>query len=227
MAVENLSIGADWGGYVIAGVAGTGGMGVVYKAVQRALGRTVALKVIRPEIAESREFRWRFLREATLASTVDHPHVVTVLDVGDHEDLLYMAMQWVDGGDLRALLGRASRLTADRAVLIGVQLAEALQSLAEAGLVHRDVKPSNVLVRDLAGRDYVYLTDFGVAKVPGTDDNLTRTGWQVGTSGYMSPEQVRGEPADSRSDLYALGCIVFEALTGARPFSGANDVALR
>jgi serine/threonine protein kinase len=154
MAGENLGIGADFGGYVIAGVAGTGGMGVVYKAVQRALGRTVALKVIRPEIAESREFRWRFLREATLASTVDHPHIVTVLDVGDHEDLLYMAMQWVDGVDLRALLGRASRLTADRAVLIGVQLAEALEALAEAGLVHRDVKPSNVLVRDLAGHDY-------------------------------------------------------------------------
>jgi YVTN family beta-propeller protein len=226
MAGENLSIGDDFGGYVIAGIAGTGGMGVVYKAVQRALGRTVALKLIRPEIAESREYRWRFLREATLASTVDHPHIVTVFDIGDHEDLLYIAMQWVDGVDLRALLGRAPRLTADRAVLIGVQLAGALQALAEAGLVHRDVKPSNVLVRDLAGHDYVYLTDFGVAKLPGANDNLTRTGWQVGTSGYMSPEQVRGEPADSRSDLYALGCIVFEALTGTRPFSGDNELAV-
>jgi serine/threonine-protein kinase len=226
MAGENLSIGQDFGGYAIAGVAGSGGMGVVYRAVQRALSRTVALKVIRAEIAQSPEYRWRFLREAELASAVNHPNIVPVYDAGDHGGLLYMAMQWVDGVDLRTLIGRESRLDPNRAVRIGVQLAGALQALATAGLVHRDIKPSNVLVRDLGGQDHVYLTDFGIAKVPGADDNLTRTGWLVGTPGYMSPEQFRGEPADARSDLYALGCVAFEALTGKAPFSGHNDHAV-
>jgi serine/threonine protein kinase, bacterial len=225
--MDDLGVGQDLGGYAIVEVAGEGGMGIVYKAEQRALSRTVALKVIRPEIAQSREYRWRFLREAKLAAAVDHPHVVSVFDVGDHDGRLYMAMQWIDGTDLRTLLDRQERLAADRAVAVGVQLAGALDAVAGAGLVHRDVKPSNVLIRDLGGHDHAYLTDFGVAKVPGAEDNLTRAGWQVGTSGYMSPEQVRGEQPDARSDLYALGCVLFEAMTGERPFDGDNDLAVR
>jgi serine/threonine protein kinase, bacterial len=227
MVTDDLPAGQEFGGYVIVGMAGSGGMGVVYRAEQRDLGRTVALKVIRPEIAESREYRLRFLREAKLASAVDHPHIVSVFEVGEQVGRLYIAMQWVDGLDLRTLLDREPRLDPGRAVRIGVQLAGALDALGSAGLVHRDVKPSNVLVRNIDGQDHAYLTDFGVAKLPGADDNLTRTGLQVGTSGYMAPELVRGEQPNSRSDLYALGCIMFEALTGQRPFAGDNDSAVR
>jgi serine/threonine protein kinase len=223
----DLRIGEAFGAYVIAGVAGSGGMGVVYRAEQRSLGRMVALKVIRPEIAGSGDYRTRFLREARLAAVVDHPHVVTVFDVGEQAGLLYLAMQWVDGLDLRALLDAQHRLDPDRAVRIGVQVAFALGAVHEAGLIHRDVKPSNVLVRDIGGHDHAYLTDFGVAKMPDGQGDLTRTGWVIGTSGYLSPEQIRGEEPGPRSDLYALGCVIFEALTGQRPFGGGNDAAVR
>jgi len=222
-----LSAGQTFGAYHIAGVAGSGGMGVVYRAEQRSLGRTVALKVIRPEVAESGDYRSRFLREARLAAAVDHPHVVSVFDVGEYAGRLYLTMQWIDGTDLRALMEGHQSLDPERTVRIGVQQASALQAVHEAGFVHRDIKPSNVLVRDIGGQDHSYLTDFGVAKVPDAQDDLTRTGWTIGTSGYMSPEQIRGEQLDPRSDLYALGCIIFEALTGQRPFSAENDMAVR
>lgn len=223
----DLRAGETFGAYVIAGVAGSGGMGVVYRAEQRSLSRTVALKVIRPEIAGPGEYRMRFLREARLAAVVDHPHVVTVFDVGEQAGLLYLAMQWVDGLDLRALLDAQYRLDPDRAVRIGVQVAFALSAVHEAGLIHRDVKPSNVLVRDIGGRDHAYLTDFGVAKMPDGQGDLTRTGWVIGTSGYLSPEQIRGEEPGPCSDFYALGCVIFEALTGRRAFGGENDAAVR
>jgi protein kinase-like protein len=222
----DLRNGETFGAYDIAGVAGSGGMGVVYRAEQRSLGRTVALKVIRPQIAGSGDYRSRFLREARIAAAVDHPHVVTVFEVGEQAGLLYLAMQWVDGIDLRALLDGQHRLAPDRAVRIGAQVASALGAVHEAGLIHRDVKPSNVLVRDIGGHDHAYLTDFGVAKMPGAHGDLTRTGWVIGTAGYLSPEQIRGEGAGPRSDLYALGCVLFEALTGQRPFGGENDAAV-
>jgi serine/threonine protein kinase len=222
-----LSAGQTFGGYHIVGLVGSGGMGLVYRAEQRILGRTVALKVIRPEIAESGDYRARFLREARFAAAVDHPHVVSVFDAGEHDGRLYLAMQWVDGLDLGTLIDREQRLAPERAVLIGVQLAQALQAVHDAGLVHRDVKPSNVLVRDIGGHDHAYLTDFGIAKAPAAQDSLTRTGWVIGTPGYLSPEQIRGQQPGPRSDLYALGCIIFEALTGQRPFGGDDDLAAR
>src|SRR5215468_7629951 len=201
-------------------------MGLVYRAEQRILGRTVALKVIRAEIAESGDYRERFLREVRFAAAVDHPHVVSVFDAGEQEGRLYLAMQWVDGPDLGTLIDRQQRLAPERVVLIGMQLAQALQAVHDAGLVHRDVKPSNVLVRDIGGRDHAYLTDFGIAKAPAAQDGLTRTGSVIGTPGYLSPEQIRGQQPAPRSDLYALGCIIFEALTGQRPFPG-DDLAAR
>ena len=222
-----LSEGQTFGGYHIIELVGSGGMGLVYRAEQRILGRTVALKVIRPEIAESGDYRSRFLREARFAAAVDHPHVVSVFDAGEQDGRLYLTMQWVDGTDLGSLIEREQRLAPERTVLIGVQLAEALQAVHDAGLVHRDVKPSNVLVRDIGGRDYAYLTDFGIAKAPAAQDSLTRTGWVIGTPGYLSPEQVRGQSPGPRSDLYALGCVIFEALTGQPPFQGDNDLAAR
>ncbi len=222
-----LSDGQTFGGYHIVDLVGSGGMGLVYRAEQRILGRTVALKVIRPEIAESGDYRARFLREARFAAAVDHPHVVSVFDAGEQDGRLYLAMQWIDGLDLGTLIDREQRLAPERAVLIGVQLAQALQAVHDAGLVHRDVKPSNVLVRAIGGHDYAYLTDFGIAKAPAAQDSLTRTGWVIGTPGYLSPEQIRGQQPGPRSDLYALGCIIFEALTGQRPFGGDDDPAAR
>jgi serine/threonine protein kinase len=221
-----LREGQTFGGYHIVELVGSGGMGLVYRAEQRILGRTVALKVIRPEIAESGDYRSRFLREARLAAAVDHPHVVSVFDVGENDGRLYLTMQWVDGLELGTLIDRHQRLAPERTVLIGVQLAGALQAVHDAGLVHRDVKPSNVLVRDIGGHDHAYLTDFGIAKAPGAQDNLTRTGLVMGTPGYLSPEQIRGQRPGPGSDLYALGCIIFEALTGQRPFRDENDLAM-
>jgi serine/threonine protein kinase len=225
---DELKVGDRLGDFEIVEVAGAGGMGVVYKARQRSLDRIVALKVIRDEIASEAEFRERFLREAKLAASVDHPHVVTVYDVGDEDGRLYLVMQWIDGSDLRQLLDSSGRLTPKRAISIGTQLAGALDALhGVSGLVHRDVKPANVLLREVAGEDHAYLTDFGIAKPPESIENLTRTGSTIGTTGYLAPEQIQGKEAGPRSDLYSLGCLVFEMLTGKTPFSGENELAVR
>jgi serine/threonine protein kinase len=225
---EELTVGDRLGDFEIIEIAGAGGMGVVYKARQRSLDRDVALKVIRDEIASESEYRERFLREAKLAASVDHPNVVTVYDVGDDDGRLYLVMQWIDGRDLRQLLDASGRLTPKRAVSIGTQLAGALEALhGVSGLVHRDVKPANVLLREVAGEDHAYLTDFGIAKPPDAVENLTRTGSTVGTTGYLAPEQIQGREAGPRSDLYSLGCLVFEMLTGRTPFAGENELAVR
>jgi serine/threonine protein kinase len=214
--------------YEIMSVAGFGGMGVVYKARQRSLGRLVALKVIREEIACTGEYRERFLREARLAASVAHPHVVSIYDVGERDDQLFLAMQWIDGDDLMRVLEQTGRLAPKRAVEITCQIARALDAAHTiAGLVHRDIKPANVLLGRVGADDHAYLTDFGVAKPADSSDNLTQTGWVVGTSGYLSPEQIRGGEPGPRSDLYALGCLFFQVLTGRAPFIAENDMALR
>jgi serine/threonine protein kinase len=223
-----LSEGVLLGDYEIVGVVGTGGMGVVYRARQRSLGRVVALKVIRDDIASAAEYRERFLREARLAASVDHPNVVPVFDVGEYDGRLVLAMQWVDGQDLRTVLAQSGRLEPNRAIELVCQLASALEAVhSAAGLVHRDVKPGNVLLRNVGGSEHAYLTDFGVARPGGSDGQFTQTGGVVGTTGYLSPEQIRGAEPDSRSDLYALGCLFFEAVTGRPPFTGDNEMALR
>jgi serine/threonine protein kinase len=225
---EELKVGDRLGDFEVLEVAGAGGMGVVYKASQQSLDRDVALKVIRDEIASEPEYRERFLREAKLAASVDHPNVVTVYDVGSDDERLYLVMQWIDGTDLRQLLDRSGRLTPKRAIALGTQLAGALDAVHEAsGLVHRDVKPANVLLREVAGEDHAYLTDFGIAKPPEALEGLTRTGSTVGTTGYLAPEQIQGQEAGPRSDLYSLGCLVFEMLTGRTPFTGENELAVR
>jgi tRNA A-37 threonylcarbamoyl transferase component Bud32 len=225
---EEMKAGERLGDFEIVEVAGAGGMGVVYKARQQSLDRDVALKVIRDEIAAEPEYRQRFLREAKLAASVDHPHVVTVYDVGEEDGRLYLVMQWIDGSDLRQVLDSSGRLTPKRVIAIGGQLAGALDAVHEAsGLVHRDVKPANVLLREVGGEDHAYLTDFGVAKPPEALEMLTRTGSTVGTTGYLAPEQIQGKEAGPRSDLYSLGCLTFEMLTGKRPFDGENELAVR
>jgi serine/threonine-protein kinase len=225
---EGLKPGDKLGDFEIASIVGAGGMGVVYKARQQALERDVALKVIRDEIASEPEFRERFMREAKLAASVDHPHVVTVYDVGDEDGRLYLVMQWIDGTNLRQLLDSSGRLPPKRAIAIGTQLAGALDAVhAISGLVHRDVKPANVLVREVAGNEHAYLTDFGIAKPSEAAESLTRTGSTVGTTGYLAPEQIQGKPASPRSDLYSLACLVFEMMTGEPPFKGENELAVR
>jgi serine/threonine protein kinase len=216
------------GDFEIISVAGTGGMGIVYKAKQKSLDRDVALKVIREEIAGEPEFRQRFMREARLAASVDHPNVVTVYDVGSEDDRLFLVMQWIDGSDVKEQLQESGRFPPKRAIAIGSQIAGALDALhSVSGLIHRDVKPANVLLRTVDGDDHAYLTDFGIAKPPEALENLTKTGSTVGTTGYLSPEQIQGAEAGPGSDLYALGCLVFEMLTGKPPFEGENELALR
>lgn len=225
---KGLKPGDKLGDFEIASIVGAGGMGVVYKARQQALERDVALKVIRDEIASEPEFRERFMREAKLAASVDHPHVVTVYDVGDEDGRLYLVMQWIDGTNLRQLLDSSGRLPPKRAIAIGTQLAGALDAVhAISGLVHRDVKPANVLVREVAGEEHAYLTDFGIAKPSEAVESLTRTGSTVGTTGYLAPEQIQGKPASPRSDLYSLACLVFEMMIGEPPFKGENELAVR
>lgn len=222
----DLSEGQMFGAYRLIGLAGAGGMGVVYRAEQQPLGRIVALKVIRPEVAGSSDYQARFLREARLAAAVNHPHIVPVFDFGEHAGRLYLAMQWIDGVEFGRLMEGGQPVAPERAVRIGTQVASALQAIHNAGMLHRDVKPANILVRDMNGEDHAYLTDFGIAKLAEAGGGLTRTGWMIGTTGYLSPEQIRGHQPDGRSDLYALGCVMFEAITGQRPFTGENDQAL-
>jgi serine/threonine protein kinase len=222
-----LAAGTLFGQYEIYGVAGRGGMGVVYRARQLRLERDVALKVISQEIAGGPDFRERFARESRLAAAIDHPHVVSVYDAGEDDGELYIAMQWIEGSDLRMLLDEGGELPPRRAVTIAAQIADALEAAHRKGLVHRDVKPGNILVRRIGGHDHAYLTDFGVARPLEAASSLTRTGQVLGTAGYLAPEQIRGETGDHRCDIYALGCVLFEMLTGEQPFTAENEMALR
>lgn len=215
------------GDYQIQGIAGRGGMGVVYKAEQISLSRTVALKVLKAELTNAGDFRARFLREARLAASVDHPNVVTVYDMGEDNGQLFLVMQWVPGSDLRTVLGREGAMDSYRVSILVRQIASALDAVHSAGLLHRDIKPSNVLLRQVGSQDHAYLTDFGVAVAPDSPEQLTGSGAVVGTTGYISPEQIMGQAPDTRSDLYALGCLTFELLTGRPPFQAENEMGLR
>ena len=226
VGVDSLTTGRIIGDYEIESIAASGGMGVVYRATQRSLGRRVALKVIRTEIAADPEYRARFMRESRQAAAVDHPNVVSVHEVGNHEGQLFLAMQWIEGTDLNELIGRTGPLPPDQAVRITLQLAGALQAVHDAGLIHRDVKPANVLLRQVGGEDHAYLTDFGVAKPLQAEEKFTKSGFTVGTSGYMAPEQILGREPLPQSDIYALGCVFFRLLTGSAPFPADNDIAL-
>jgi serine/threonine protein kinase len=205
--------------YRVERIAGRGGMGVVYRAIQQRLCRPVALKVITPALARDEAFRQRFVREAAIAGSIDHPNVVPVYSAGEDAGHLYLAMRWVEGDDLRGLVERDGPLPAARAVEIVAAVGEALDAAHARGLVHRDVKPANVLVGD-----HVYLGDFGLARDAGDEESgVTRTGQLVGTVEYVAPEQVLGRPATAATDVYGLGCVLFFALTGRAPFGSRSE----
>jgi serine/threonine protein kinase len=223
--VAEISIGSVLAGYRIEGLAGEGGMGRVYRATQMGLNRHVALKLIMPELATEPDFRARFERESRLTASIEHPNVIPVYEAGDAEGQLFIAMRWVEGTDMRSVILTEGRLDADRAIGIVEQVAAALDAAHSGGLVHRDVKPANVMLTTAHGQEHVYLTDFGLTKRAGSGTALTRTGAFVGTPDYMPPEQIKGERSDARTDVYALGCLLFHALTGRTPYDRDTEVA--
>src|SRR3954447_4645673 len=212
-------------GYRIEALAGEGGMGVVYRATQLALGRPVAVKLISPKLAANPRFRERFQRESRLAASIDHPNVIPVYEAGEADGSLFLSMRWVEGSDLETLIRRSGGMEPERAVRIVCQVAAALDAAHGRRLVHRDVKPANVLVVGDRGDEHVYLTDFGLVKRMSGTGQLTRSGQLLGTIDYIAPEQIQGKGQDPRTDVYSLGCVLFHCLTGRVPFEADNEVA--
>jgi len=215
-------IGTEIGGFRIESEIGRGGMGVVYLARQASPDRRVALKVITPTLANDPTFRERFQRETDAAASIEHPNIVPIYGAGESKGQLYLAMRYVPGTDLGTLIAREGPLEPGRAARICTQVAESLGAAHERGVVHRDVKPGNVLVQ---ANDHAYLTDFGLVRRTEIDTGITKTGQLTGTVDYVAPEQIRGEPVDARADIYSLGCVLFECLTGEPPFRRDSEVA--
>jgi serine/threonine protein kinase len=215
-------IGTEVAGFRIDSVLGRGGMSVVYVAEQLRLGRKVALKVLTTELAWDEQFRERFVRESHIAAAIDHPNIIPIYDAGEADGLLYIAMRFVQGPDLKEVLKRGS-LGVGRTIFLIEQLASALDAAHAHALVHRDVKPGNILLEE--STDHAYLTDFGVAKQT-TARGLTSTGHFLGTVEYAAPEQIEGGHVDARTDVYALGCVLYECLTGTPPFSHGTEHAV-
>jgi serine/threonine protein kinase len=212
--MSNDRVGTHFGEYLIDSFVGGGAMGKVYKATAGD-GAPVALKVVKEDLARDETFRRRFAREARIAQTVRNPHVVSLRDTGEHDGLPYLATQFIEGMSLEQKLEQEGRLDPATTVTICTQVADGLQAMWDAGMVHRDVKPGNILI-DLAGT--AYLTDFGLSK-DSQGSVLTRPGQALGSLDYMPPEQIRGEPVTGAADIYSLGCMAFECLDGRPPFA--------
>jgi CheY-like chemotaxis protein/tRNA A-37 threonylcarbamoyl transferase component Bud32 len=216
-------LGTEIAGYRIEERIGRGGMGVVYRAQHMNLQRRAAIKIIAPEFADTKGFRSRFIREARIAAALQHPNIVTVYDAGQSGQTLYIAMQFIRGSDLAAILNEEGRLRPYRAIDVCRQVASALDAAHGMALIHRDVKPGNVLIE---GRR-AYLTDFGLTKRSGgSKSGLTQAGELVGTIHYVAPEQIEGGDVDTRTDVYSLACLLFHCLTGHVPFERETDVAV-
>ncbi len=220
---EALQPGDVFAGHRIEAVAGRGGMGVVYRATHMALDHVVALKVISPALAQDERFRRRFGEESRIAVSIRHPNVVQIHHAGEEDGLLFVTMDLIEGTDLRGLLREQARLDPAHAASIVAEVASALDAAHARGLVHRDIKPGNVLIEGEGADERVYLTDFGLARQVEATTGLTATGAFVGTLDYVAPEQIRGERVDARADVYALGCVLFELLTGIPPFASRED----
>jgi CheY-like chemotaxis protein/tRNA A-37 threonylcarbamoyl transferase component Bud32 len=220
---EDPRLGTEIAGYRIEERIGRGGMGVVYRAQHMNLQRRAAIKIIAPEFADTKGFRSRFIREARIAAALQHPNIVTVYDAGQAGQTLYIAMQFIRGSDLAAILNEEGRLRPYRAIDVCRQVASALDAAHGMALIHRDVKPGNVLIE---GRR-AYLTDFGLTKRSGgTKSGLTQAGELVGTIHYVAPEQIEAGDVDARTDVYSLACLLFHCLTGHVPFERDTDVAV-
>ena len=221
--VDDTRVGTELGGYRIERVIGRGGMSVVYLAEHVRLGRRVALKLLATELADSERFRDRFLRESKLAASIDHPNIVPIYDADEADGTLFIAMRYVEGTDLKELIRSEGRLDAGRTAAIIGQVASALDAAHALGLVHRDVKPSNVL---LTPDDHVYVSDFGLTKRALSVSGLTATGQLVGTIDYVAPEHIKGDAVDQRADVYSLGCMVYECLSGHAPYPRDLEVGV-
>ncbi len=220
-----LERGSVIGGYRIDELISRGGMGVVYRVTNVALNRIYALKVLVPALADDEQYRERFKREMRIAASLRHPHVVAIHYAGEDNGVLFFVMDFVFGTDLRQVLRTGGALEPERAVDLLGQVTSALDAAHARGLVHRDVKPANILITVVDGEERAYLTDFGVAKRSDAASELTAQGVAVGTVDYMSPEQINGLPTDARTDVYALGCVFFQMLTGRVPYERQNSVA--
>ena len=218
-ATDESRVGSKVGDYVLDSIVGSGGVGIVYSAVGPD-GTRVALKLVKAKHAADETFRRRFHREARIGQTVHHPNVVPVLQTGEHDGLPYLAQRFIEGGSLAEKLERDGRLNVQTIVQICSQVADGLEALSSAGMVHRDVKPANILL-DREGN--AYIADFGFAKVSqGTV--LTAPGQALGSMDYMAPEQIRGDEVTAATDVYALGCVIFECLQGQPPFADRQGV---
>ncbi len=204
-------------GYLIERIIGKGAMSTVYLAVQESLDRRVALKVLAPGLVADPTFGKRFVKEGKIIAKLSHPHIVTIYDTGTYQDCSYIAMEYLEAGTLRERI--KAGLSPEQAVKILVQIARALGYAHRQNCVHRDIKPANIMFRDA---ETAVLSDFGIAKNLEDKTQLTAAGWRVGTPNYMSPEQALGKPIDARCDLYSLGVVFYETLTGSRPYKGAD-----
>jgi YVTN family beta-propeller protein len=222
--MAEVGAGSRLGPFVIDAEIARGGMGVVFRARQPSLERDVALKLIDPRFASDAGYRTRFLREARLAARVEHPHAVPIYDSGEADGQLFMAMRLIGGRDLGRLIAERSWLEADQAVEVLEQVAGALDAVHRESLIHRDVKPANVIMGG-GEQTWAYLTDFGIARGAAEDTVLTGTGERIGTADYSSPEQIRGEEVGPASDIYSLGCLFYACLAGEPPFRRADEVA--
>jgi serine/threonine protein kinase len=220
-----LSEGDEFAGYRVERRLGRGGMGVLYLALEPGLERRVALKLIAPEAAADEVFARRFAEESKIAASIEHPNVVPIYAAGKEGGVPFIAMRFVAGADLAKRLAREGRLDIATAVELIAQIGNGLDAIHAAGLVHRDVKPANVLLSGGDGVEHAYITDFGVARNVATESGLTQTGRFVGTLDYVAPEQISGGEIDARVDVYALGCLLFKLLTGEVPFPKDGEAA--
>jgi YVTN family beta-propeller protein len=219
-------VGTEIAGYRIERLLGRGGMGVVYLAEHAGLRRKAALKVLPLDLASDEVFRRRFIRESQLAASIEHPNIIQIYDASEFDGVLYIAMRYVEGSDLSALIKSEGALEFARTISILTQVGDALDAAHAEGLVHRDVKPANILIAAAAGRDQVFLSDFGLTKRGASESHLTSSGEVLGTIDYMAPEQIEGKPVDGRADLYSLGCVAYECLTGHKPFVREAEAAV-
>ena len=222
---SELSEDDEFAGYRIERLLGRGGMGILYLAVEPGLDRRVALKLIAPEAAADAVFARRFAEESRIAASIEHPNVVPIYAAGEERGVPFIAMRYVAGADLGRRIAREGRLEPARAATLIAQVGNGLDAIHAAGLIHRDVKPANVLLSGEKAAEHAYITDFGVARNVATESGLTQTGRFVGTLDYVAPEQISGGEVDARVDVYALGCLLFKLLTGEVPFPRDGEAA--